>query len=733
MATRKKKTQAKEQIQEVFTHASATDILEDAMERYSKTVIASRAIPDIRDGLKPVSRRSVYVMGNMGLNSKAKHKKTATVTGQVMGFHPHGDSSISDNIAQISRDWIYNTPLVSISGNNGGYDGDAAASPRYTECRLTRPSELLLEDIKNDAVDMVPTYDNETVEPTVLPAKWPVLFVNGANGIAVGTSTNLPPHNPLEMLKAADYINKHPNAKLDKIMEFVPGPDFPTGGTIVGKEGIRKMYETGKGKFITRGSADIRGKEIHITEIPYGTKINKKTLIESLGKAIVSNNLESQVKSIEDGSEGEEIDIVVTLNKANTAKTILNLLYQDSELESNFTANNTAISHGKPVVLPLIDYLKEFVDFRRETITRIYTHELGVKKERLHIVEGFIKMIDIADRVIAVIKKAHGKTASIEAILDESKRDKKFDFSRKQAEAIASMRLYQINAQDLEALQEEEKELNSRINWLEGVLSDDKEMTKEISRQLKETMKDFKDCERKSDIVDEVEEVVVNKADLITPVDVITVVRPYGVQRMTKQVYENNVDDAKEVVCAMENSTDQVVALFTRSGLVMQRIVDEIENNSIRNEATPLSRTVSTFKSDDEIIHAVTCDLKEQDEKNLMVLSVTKMGQVKVSPLADSFLAFTQKGYLTRTRAYNGLKNASKGDEIIAVHVFPKDVLGEVEFSVRKKSGVRRVTKVNAGDINIQGYSGSGARVLSMKPGEKIVITTSNFDKYEVK
>ena len=736
--TRKKKLD--DTIKDYHTEEFLTEPVADNMNHnmlvYSQQAL-TRAIPDVRDGLITVRRRIIYTLSNDAkLTSSSKHVKVAKLAGLTLGYHPHGDKSVSEAMTHMSQPWKLNAPLVDIEGNNGSTKNRDAADGRYLEGRLAPYSEYMLGHIKDNAVDMVPNYDNTAMEPTVLPAEFPQLLVNGTeqSKMAVGFATNIAPHNIVELTKAAELVNRKPEATLSEVMRLVPGPCLPTGNIVMGREGIKDIYKKGKGKFVVRARATIEDGDIVIHEVPFG--VTREELMDSMVKAITGDRIESMVKTINDDSTGGEnegdddiIRIVLELERGADPEVVLAFLYKKNVLQKNFNAQHIALVDDAPQQLGLIEYLKLFVDFRRDTITRIYTFEHGKKTQRLHIVEGFIRMIDIADEVVSTIRKADGKADSARAIA------KKFGFTQAQADAIVSLQLYRISRQDLTQLQEEKKQLEDRIEFLETVLGDHDEMTEEISRQLKDVVERFKDDKRDkvhgTQIVEEVEDIELDTSDLIEKNDVVVVVKPYGVQRMSQTVYDNNHDSYRGLVVGHHNTdTTKGIALLTKHGILMQRVVDELDNTSIKNDPGDLRMTTSTFGGDDEIVLALPFDLSTYDNTGLSVISITALGQVKHSELSKSFLSFNQKGYLTRSKPYCGMK--LDGDRVIACVVVPTDKVSEVNFNLKRRSG-GRVTTVDMSTIKQQGNTGGGAsKVKITKEGDEVMVTKNNFPTHAV-
>ena len=700
--------------QEDFNYIELSDVLSASMSRYAKAAIL-RAIPDVRDGLKPVHRRIIHTMNTNNWSPKSKHTKMAKVVGAVLAYHPHGDSSVFDAAVPMSQPWSFNVPYLDIDGNNGSplNTKDWAAS-RYIEGRLDNNVHLLVDGIKEHAVKIIPNYDNTETEPVVMNAQYPALLTNGSKGMAVGFSTLIEPHNPLELLKAAELVNRKPDATLSDIMRFVKGPDLPTGGVICGRDEIKEIYKTGQGKFVIRGKVETNKNVIRITELPY--TVTRGDLMESIAKALSTSVVGNQVKAFDDETLGDEsyCNICITLDRKADVENFVQFLYKKTKLQVNFAANHYAIIGKEPRLFSLQEYLHQFIDFRKECTRNQYEYEQEKKQKRLHIVEGFIKLIstDVTDKVINEIKKTQGtKQDAAHAI-------EKFGFSFDQAMAIVAVQLYRLNAHDLDAFQKEETELHNRLDFLHTVLTNEEEFTKEISRLLKETQKHFKDYKRKTILEDEAEEIDVQEEDFIESADVTVVVKPDGLQRMSRKVYENNVEKYNgTVVDAIDTTTVRGVGLFTRKGRFMQRTVHELEHESIVNDVVDLHKTVSTFTYDDDIIYSV--DFPMDKDTGLEVVSVTARGQVKRCPLDKCFFKFTQKGYLTRSNPYNGLKVS--GDEVVYVETMPTEEVEKTTLRITK-NGKGRATLVPLKDISIQGASGSGTRKVNTKAGDTLTV-----------
>lgn len=725
-----KKSNTNQNVEELFIEKEIGEVLDNNMARYAEKVILDRSIPSDRDGLKPVHRRIMYSMFKEGILSNKNYRKVASITGNVMGnYHPHGDSSISGAIALMSQEWINNITLVNIEGNNGSIDGDSAAAPRYIEARMTKEAELLFNGIEHNIVPFSKTYDNRTEEPDILPAKWPVLFTNGTNGIGIGFATNLPPNNVLELLKAAIHYNKNEKATLAQLRKFVTGPDFPTGGIIIDNGEIDKMYETGTGTIIVRGKVEKEKNAIIITEIPYDTTKTKLKL--SIADAVTKEKIDDQFISIEDESRGDDdIRIIINLKRGVDVDTIEQFLYNKTLLQVNFSANNLCISDNKPTLMSLDNYIKIFVNFRRECVEKESVNILNISQKRKHIVEGYLRMSEFPDEVIKEIKKSNGKADSSQRLQDV------FKFTKEQADAIVTMQLYRISRQDIEYLEKEKESLDEKIDYHTKIITDKKFLIAAIDKELKETSKIMKDRTRKTEIIkqEEVKVVEVNKAILKKAQPAIVTVSPYSAQRMTQQMYNNSKENpVSPVISIHDSNTNDAILMFTRQGKTIQRVVEDLDHAGLKNNVDSFVKTVKTFFATDEILTSYTFPVKYAIEENDIlnqkyVLSITKQGQIKKNTLADVLLSFNQKGYISRTKPYNGLK--LDGDTVIFVAIVDEKDLPEISVSLKRNSG-GRVTKVNFDSLSKQGGSGSGTNAIKMtKTGDFATITTTNISKF---
>ena len=446
-------------------------VMGERFGRYSKYIIQERALPDIRDGLKPVQRRILYAMYRDGNTADKPFKKAAKAVGNIMGnYHPHGDSSIYGALVFLSQDWKMREPLIEMHGNNGSMDGDSPAAMRYTESRLAKISNVLLEDIDKETVPMVLNFDDTAYEPTVLPARFPNLLVNGSTGISSGYATEIPPHNLGEVLDATIHLLKHPDASLEDLMTFVKGPDFPTGGIVMGKKGLRDAYKTGKGRIQVRAKThieEIRGhrQQIVVTEIPY--LVNKAQLVKKIDEIRVSRELDG-ISEVRDETDRHGLSIVIELKKDADAQNILNYLLKNTDLQVSYNFNMVAIDHMTPVQVGLKRILAAYLEHEEEVVTKRTQFDLKKASDRLEIIQGLIKAMSILDQVIKVIRASKNKSDAKKNLVAE------FAFTDRQAEAIVSLQLYRLTNTDVLALQAEEEELTGKIAAYEKILADPK-------------------------------------------------------------------------------------------------------------------------------------------------------------------------------------------------------------------------------------------------------------------
>ena len=615
---------------------SLDSIMGDKYAVYAKYVIQDRAIPDVRDGLKPVQRRIIYSMYQNGNTYDKQTKKCAKIVGDVMGrFHPHGDSSIYEALVRMSQPWKMSEPLVIFQGNNGSIDNDPAAAYRYTEAKLNEFSENLISDIDKNTVDMTLNFDDTEFEPVVLPCRFPNLYVNGSDGIAVAIATQIPPHNLGEICDAVIYRIQHPNCSLDELLEIVHGPDFPTGGIIYKSQGIRDIYETGRGKIeiASKLKVDTSNKnfnEIVISEIPYG--VVKQSLVFSIDKIKKSHEIDG-INEVKDLSSGDEIEIVIETKKEVDPQIIIAYLMNKTQLKVSYSSNIVAICDKHPRTLSLISYLDYYIAFQVDVITRRTNFLLKKAKDRLHIVEGLIKAISIINEVVQLIRKSKDKADA------KLNLQKTFGFTEPQSEAIVSMRLYRLTNTDVTIYVDEKNNLIKQISDYEETLANPNKLKKIIISDLKAIVKEFGQP-RRSIIEEKEEEVQIDKRDLIAKEDVYVVITRDGyIKRSSLKSYKSSngalpgvkVNDSI-VMAAIVNTVDYVLC-FTNKGNYILLPVHEILEGKWKDEGKHINY-ICNLPLKESIIK---CIAVKDFNIGVSICTVSKLGQIKKTPLSEFY------------------------------------------------------------------------------------------------
>ncbi|MBU1145497.1 MAG: DNA topoisomerase IV subunit A [Firmicutes bacterium] len=494
-------------------------IIGDRFGKYSKYIIQDRALPDVRDGLKPVQRRILYAMHALGMASDKPYKKSARIVGEVIGkFHPHGDTSVYDAMVRMSQTWKMGTLLIDMHGNNGSIDNDPAAAMRYTEARLTPFAESLLKDIDKRTVKFIPNFDDEEYEPVVLPAKFPNLLVNGGMGMATGYATNIPPHNLNEVLQAAIYKIVHPNATVSDLVEIMKGPDFPTGAIVEGIDEIKKAFETGKGRIIIKSKVEVTETALIVTEIPY--EVNKSDLVRKIDDIKIKKKIDGIIE-VRDESDREGLRIVIDIKKEISSEVVLAYLLKNTDLSVAFNYNVVAIDQKSPKQLSLIEILDSYIQHQKEVIRNRSNYELRRAEKRKHIVEGFLMMVDVLDEVIRLIRASLGKKDAIDKLVNA------FDFSEAQADAIVSLQLYRLSTTDVDEMRKEHHELQKVISGLSKILNNELELENVIVKELSELNERFP-SPRRSQIIEEIKKVEIDEQELIENENVVVMVTKDG-------------------------------------------------------------------------------------------------------------------------------------------------------------------------------------------------------------
>ena len=687
---------------------SLEDIMGDRFGRYSKYIIQERALPDIRDGLKPVQRRILYSMNKDGNTFDKGFRKSAKSVGNVMGnFHPHGDISIYDAMVRMSQDWKNRATLIEMHGNNGSMDGDPPAAMRYTEARLSEIAGYLLNDIEKKTVPFAWNFDDTEKEPTVLPAAFPNLLVNGATGISAGYATDIPPHNLAEVIDAVVYLIDHPNANLDKLMTFLPGPDFPTGAIIQGKDGIRKAYETGKGRVVVRSRTaveDLKGgkKQIVVTEIPY--EVNKAVLVKKIDDVRVNNKVPG-IAEVRDESDRDGLRIAIELKKDADKQTILNYLLKYTDLQVNYNFNMVAIDHYTPRQVGLIQMLTSYIAHRKDIIVARSKFDKVKAEKRLHIVEGLIRVISILDEVIALIRASENKADAKENLKVS------YDFSEEQAEAIVTLQLYRLTNTDIVTLQEEEADLRQQITVLEAIIADERTMYNVMKRELREVKKKFA-TPRLTELQAQAETIEIDVTSLIVEEDTYVSVTKGGyIKRTSPRSYnastveEVGKRDDDELIFVAPAKTTQQLLIFTNLGNVIYRPVHELTDIRWKDIGEHLSQTITNFAANEVVLHAEIVD----DFGTQTYFAATKMGQIK---------RFERKE-LTPWRTYKSkaikfAKLKSEEDQVIAISPIALDnvmLLTQNGYALR----------FNIEEVPVVGPKAAGVKAINLKDDDVVV------------
>jgi topoisomerase IV subunit A len=682
------------------------EVLGDRFGRYSKYIIQERALPDARDGLKPVQRRILYAMYVDGNTQEKGFRKSAKTVGNVIGnYHPHGDSSVYEAMVRMSQTWKVRNMLVEMHGNNGSIDGDPPAAMRYTEARLSAISMELLRDIDKKTVDFVPNFDDTSEEPTVLPARFPNLLVNGSTGISAGYATDIPPHHLGEVIDAAIMRMDNPETTVDELMTVMKGPDFPTGGIIQGVEGIKKAYETGKGKFVIRGNAeieDIRGgkQQIVITEIPF--EVNKANLVKKMDEFRVDRKVEG-ISEVRDETDREGLRIVIELKKDADATGVLNYLYKNSDLQVTYNFNMVAIHNRRPKLMGLRQLLDAYIEHQKEVVTNRTKYELNKAQERQHIVEGLIKALSILDEVIATIRASKDKRNAKDNLIT------KFEFTEAQAEAIVSLQLYRLTNTDITALQAEAKELAEKVAELSAILESEKKLVSVIKKELKQIKKQFHEP-RRTKIEEKIEEIKINLEVLIASEDVmVTVTRDGYIKRTSLRSFaaSNGKDlamkETDRLLSQFEMNTTDVLLLFTTKGNYLYCPVHELPDIRWKDLGQHIGNIVPIDR-DEEILKAIP--VKEFSSSNYL-LFITKNGMAKKSELSQ---------YKAQRHSRPLVAINLKGDdELVEVHL--TDGSKQLFIATHLSYGLWFPEE----EVNIVGPRAAGVKGINLKDGDFVI------------
>ena len=673
--------------------------------RYSKYIIQERALPDIRDGLKPVQRRILYAMNEDGNTYDKAFRKSAKSVGNVMGnFHPHGDSSIYEALVRLSQDWKLREPLIEMNGNNGSMDGDPAAAMRYTEARLSEIASEMLKDIDKDTVEMVLNFDDTEYEPTVLPARFPNLLVNGATGISAGYATEIPTHNLAETIQATIYLMDHPDATLEDLMQFVKGPDFPTGGILQGIDGIKKAYRTGRGRVVLRSRTSIEkikgGKQqIVVTEIPY--EVNKSLLVKKIDEIRLLKKVEG-IAEVRDESDREGLRIVIELKRNAQAQGILNYLFKNTDLQISYNFNMVAINNKRPEHVGLKQILRAYVDHQREVTGRRTKFDLDKAQARKHIVDGLIKALSILDEVIHTIRHSENKKNAKDNLVS------KYDFTEKQAEAIVSLQLYRLTNTDVTALEKEAAELTEKITRFQQILNDPQELDGVIKTELQEVAKKYGSA-RLTEIQDEISELKIDTKVTVAEEDVMVLISKQGyVKRSSIRSYtasgeqDNGLRDEDQPVFQGKVNTLNHVLMFTNKGNMIYRPVHEITEMRWKDTGEHLSQTIG-LDADEFVLHVEVLKSLKADGKFVIA---TKEGLIKQTKLAD-----LQPGRTYRSRASMYIKLKTPTDEVLTVEFVNDDQPRQVLAITHGGYGLR----YDLSEVSVLGAKAAGVKNMDLR------------------
>lgn len=692
-----------EELKRIYEY-SLEEIMGERFGKYSKYIIQDRAIPDVRDGLKPVQRRILFSMYKEKNTYDKPYKKSARAVGDVMGkYHPHGDSSIYDAIVRMSQEWKMREPFVDMQGNNGSIDGDSAAASRYTEARLSKISNEMLRDIDKDTVVFAPNYDDTLLEPTVLPSRFPNLLVNGTTGISAGYATNIPPHNLSEVIDATIYRIDNPNSRLDTLLNYVKGPDFPTGGVAIGAAGIHEAYETGRGKIIIRSKLTVEKNKIVITEIPY--EVNKQLLVKKIDEIRIDKKIDG-ILEVRDESDKSGLQITIDLKRDANSKNILNYLYKNTELQISYNYNMIAIVNRRPMQLGLIPILDAYIAHQKEVVTKRTNFDLAHAKKRYHIVEGLIKAISILDEVIKTIRASKNKADAIQNLIN------KYEFTEEQATEIVNLQLYRLTNTDIVILQEEKNNLEKIMAMLEEILASPEKLNTVIKEELKKIKKEY-GTPRKTEIVDEVEEIKIDTTEMIPKEDCVVVVTNDGyIKRVSLRSYEANTEetglkDGDYVIGLYNINTANTVLVFTDMGNYLFLPVYEIPDVKWKDMGKHVSNIV-TMAADEKIIGSMPVYDFDEDR---YVTVFTRNGMVKRTKLVDF-----KVGRYTKEI---GMIKLQDGDKVISV-----DYSNYNDIFVATHNGYGLWYDVS--EVSIVGIRASGVKSIKLKDDE--VVSSTLFD-----
>lgn len=693
---------------EIIQDLSLEDVLGDRFGRYSKYIIQERALPDVRDSLKPVQRRILYAMYSSGNTHDKNFRKSAKTVGDVIGqYHPHGDSSVYEAMVRLSQDWKLRHVLIEMHGNNGSIDNDPPAAMRYTEAKLSLLAEELLRDINKETVSFIPNYDDTTLEPMVLPSRFPNLLVNGSTGISAGYATDIPPHNLAEVIQATLKYIDNPDITVNQLMKYIKGPDFPTGGIIQGIDGIKKAYESGKGRIIVRSKVEeetLRNgrKQLIITEIPY--EVNKSSLVKRIDELRADKKVDGIVE-VRDETDRTGLRIAIELKKDVNCESIKNYLYKNSDLQISYNFNMVAISDGRPKLMGIRQIIDSYLNHQIEVVANRTKFELDNAEKRMHIVEGLIKALSILDKVIELIRSSKNKRDAKENLIEV------YEFTEEQAEAIVMLQLYRLTNTDIVALEGEHKELEALIKQLRHILDNHDALLNVIKEELNEIKKKFK-SERLSLIEAEIEEIKIDKEVMVPSEEVILSMTRHGYIKRTSirsynasGVEDIGLKDGDSLLKHQEVNTQDTVLVFTNKGRYLFIPVHKLADIRWKELGQHVSQIVPI--EEDEVVINV---FNEKDfNTDAFYVFATQNGMIKKSTVP-----------LFKTTRFNKPLIATKvkeNDDLISVMRFEKDQL----ITVITNKGMSLT--YNTSELSDTGLRAAGVKSINLKAEDFVVMT----------
>ena len=688
-----------EYVEENILIENLEDIVGERFGRYSKYIIQDRALPDVRDGLKPVQRRILYSMYKQGMFSDKPYKKSARIVGDVIGkYHPHGDSSVYDAMVRLSQTWKLRTLLIDMHGNNGSIDGDSAAAMRYTEARMSKASEFLLKDLDKRTVSFIPNFDDEEYEPTVLPARYPNLLVNGATGISAGYATEIPPHNPREVINAVVKRIDNPEMTTLDLIKVMRGPDFPTGGIVQGREQIIQAYETGKGRIVIRSVAEVVEQQIIVHEIPY--EVNKAVLVHKIDEIRIKKQIDG-IKEVRDESDREGLRIVVDIKKGFDPQNILNFLHKKTNLTKTYNYNMVAINNKRPKLMGVLAIIDAYILHQKEVVTNRSNYELRKASKRLHIVDGIITLMSVLDEAIALIRASKNKADA------KSKLMKSFKFSEEQSEAIVTLQLYKLSNTDISSLQDENKVLNESIDYLKLILNNEMELERVIKEELKEVVKKLP-TKRQSIVEEEIEKIVVSEEKLLSEEQLVVGISVAGYikassTRSYKSTKQALVKDNDSMLFEQELSSLTTLLLFTNKGNYVYFPVFKLPQYKWKELGTHINNLVQ-LEQDEEIIKVI--HVKDFKFKQYL-LFVTKNNLVKLTKLED----FEVSRYNKTIKAIK----LNSNDEVVSI-----DTTETLHNEVLIFANNGQALKFNLSEIPVTATTAKGVKGMNLSTKQEL-------------